>query len=91
MSRNISMCIVICLCISLQIFFRAILHCLKHAARREYSSLMMVVLMKKIFGKKSILHLHQNLSDDPGSFKMRVFFLELSVKCVLTLNEACSV
>lgn len=49
------------------VFFRVILPCLKHAVRREYSSLMMVVLMKKISGKKNTLRLHQNLRGGPGN------------------------
>lgn len=47
--------------------FRATLLCLKHAARREYSNLMTVALMKKISGKRNILLLLQNLREDPGN------------------------
>lgn len=50
----------------LSFLFREILPCLKHVVKKEYSSLMMVALMRKISGRKSTLHLHQNPKDDPG-------------------------
>lgn len=51
---------------SLSFLCREILPCLKHVVRKEYSSLMMVALMRKISGRKNTLHLHQNPKDDQG-------------------------
>ncbi|EHB15312.1 Serine/threonine-protein phosphatase 6 regulatory subunit 3 [Heterocephalus glaber] len=40
--------------------------CLKHVVRKEYTSLMMAALMRRISGKKSTLHLPQNPKEDPA-------------------------